>query len=55
MSFTHTSGCGQGWQEGKILGVKKCFKYGGGGNSLDGMAKCCRRGGYMPSPKPGLN
>ena len=42
-------------KEGQTVGVKKCFKFGGGGTSLDGMEKCCQQGGYMPSSKPGLN
>ena len=53
--FTHVTGCAPGWKEGEIVGVKKCFKFGGGGTSLDGMEKCCQQGGYMPSPKMGFH
>merc|ERR1739838_830405 len=49
--FTHESGCAEGWEEREINGEKKCFLFGGGGSSANGMATCCQIGGFMPGPK----
>ena len=53
VTFTHKSGCAEGWTEYSIDGTKKCFKYAGNFNHVDAMEECCKIGGIMPSPKLG--